>query len=127
MRRLDKLNDSDLLDIEKHFPVQVVFNDLYIEDFLDTVENYLSEGQGFGVNYGDCSFPDDLDEYDIETRGTFEGVEFGLHSGTEVLLDYKTFYYYLEKVCNRYCEDFPENKQAMEKALEKFRLRFLVD
>ena len=127
MRRLDKLNDSDLLDIEKHFPVQVVFNNLHLEDFLSRIVNGVSEGHGFGVDYGACVFPGDLDEYDIETSGTFEGVEFGLHNGAEVLLDYKTFYYYLEKVCNRYCEDFPKDREIIEKSLEKFRLRFLVD
>ena len=127
MKRLDILNDSDLLDIEKHFPVKVLFNGLYVEEFLDTVENYLSEGHGFGAEYGACVFPDDLDEYDIATGGMFEGVDFGLHNGVEVLLDYKTFYYYLQKVCIGYCKDFPAHQEAIENALRKFRLRFLSD
>lgn len=125
LRRLDKLNNQDLLD-KKHFPVQALFNELYIDQFLDTVVNYISEGHGFGTEYGACIFPDDLDEYEISTRGTFKGVEFGLHNGEEILLDYSTFYYYLCKVCFRYCENFPENRLKIEDTLKKFRSKFMI-
>ena len=123
MKRLRKLNENDLLN-KSHFPVQALFNELYEEEFLDTVVSYISKGHGFGAEYGSCVFPNDLDEYEIATRGTFDGVEFGLHNGEEILLDYDTFYRYLKIVCERYLDDNPEDVEALNAALKIFNESF---
>lgn len=125
MKRLDKLNEKDLLD-ERHFPVQALFNELYREQFLDTLANYICKGHGFGAEYGACLFPDDLDDYDIATCGMFEGVEFGLHNGEEILLDYPTFYYYLKKVCDGYIQDYPQEQEIISSLLNTFKTRYQI-
>ena len=114
-----RLTEVDLLKPE-HFPVQAIFNMLSDDRFIRIMKG-ISEGHGFGENYGACTFPDDLDEYDIATTGMFEGVEFGLHNGETVILDYQTLYYYLEKICNGYIEDFPQKKEDIDKILAQIR------
>ena len=123
MKRLDLLTEKDLLS-DSHYPVQVVFNDVYADQFSDTIINYVVRGHGFGTEYGACVFPDDLDEYDIVTGGKFHGVEFGLHNGEEILLDYDTFFYYLKKVCKRYLIEKPDEKEAIRAALSDFQFHY---
>ena len=122
MIRKYRLNDSDLLS-DKHFPISDVFNLISDKSFVETISP-LSEGVGFGVEYGACTFSGDLDEFDIATRGTFNGVEFGLHNGEEIIVDYQTFHYYLKKACECYVEDFPDDKEKIEEILEKVREKF---
>lgn len=121
------LQEKDLLS-SNHFPVQITFNDPHtINNFFRIVVNGIAKGHGFGINYGACIFPDDLDEYEIATRGKLEGVEFGLYSGTEVILNYKTFYYYLKLVCDRYLEKHKYEKIEIYAALKEYCERFNVD
>lgn len=121
------LSEKDLLK-EEHFPVTVVFNDPYIRNnFLDFAIKPISKGHGFGVNYGACIFPDDLDEYDIANGKMFEGVEFGLHDDRNVIIDYKTFYYYFKLVCNRYLKTHRKDKKEIYKALREYCDRFNVN
>lgn len=42
-------------------------------------------------------FSGDLDEYDIANGDSFEGVEFVLYSGDEVIINYQTLYHYFKK------------------------------
>jgi hypothetical protein len=52
-------------------------------------------------------------------------VEFAL-GNQEVILDYKTYFYYLELACLKYVNEFPNYKQVIEKYLsliiEKYNL-----
>lgn len=125
MKRLDLLTEKDLVS-DNHYPVQMIFNDIYKDQFADTLINYISKGHGFGAEYGACVFPDDLDEYDIATSGMLNGVEFGLHNGDEILLDYDTFYYYLKKVCERYLIEKSDETAVIGAALNDFRLRYNI-
>lgn len=121
------LSEKDLLK-EEHFPVTVIFNDPYIRnDFFKFVVKPISNGHGFGVNYGACVFPNDLDEYDIANGNMFEGVECGLHDDRSVVLDYKTFYYYLKLVCKRYLKTHESERKAIYDALKEYCERFNVD
>lgn len=122
MEKNFKLVPEDLLE-ENHYPVQIVFNALSNSRFISVLEG-ISNGHGFGEDYGACVFPDDLDEYDILTDGLFDGVEFGLHSGKEILLDYQTFYYYLKKVCDSYLVEHTEDNDRVKTLLEKCRKRY---
>lgn len=126
MKRLDLLTENDLL-CDSHYPVQIVFNDMIANQFMDTVVNYIAKGHGFGTEYGACVFPDDLDEYDIAVAGKFHGVEFGLHNGDEILLAYDAFYYYLKKVCERYLIQKPGEREAIRTALSNFRLLYNIN
>ena len=47
-------------------------------------------------------FSGDLDEYDIANGDSFEGVEFVLYSGDEVIINYQTLYHYFKKMCEGY-------------------------
>lgn len=125
LKRLDLLTEKDLID-DSHYPVQMLFNDIYTDQFPDTVINYIAKGNGFGTEYGACVFPDDLDEYDIATGGKFDGVELGLHNGDEILLDYDTFYSYLKKVCERYLIENSDETYAIITALNDYRLRYNI-
>lgn len=123
MKREFRLKDDDMLK-ENHFPVKAIFNMVNGERLLKVLTG-ISEGKGFGENYGACVFPDDLDEYEIATNGIFDGVEFGLHNGEEIVIDYKEMLYYLSKICNDYISDYPESKFEIEKLLEKYKEKFI--
>src|SRR5262249_13468920 len=123
MKREFRLKDDDMLQ-ENHFPVKAIFNMVNDERFLKVLTG-ISDGKGFGENYGACVFPDDLDEYEIVTNGIFEGVKFGLHNGEEIVIGYKEMLYYLSKICNDYILDYPESKFEIEKLLEKYKDKFI--
>ncbi|MDV6036128.1 ribonuclease toxin immunity protein CdiI [Bacillus sp. SM-B1] len=95
MQREFRLKDEDLLDLT-HFPIKAAF-DMVDHGIFSKVINSVCEGVGFGEEYGACTFPGDLDEYDIANGDSFEGVEFVLYSGDEVIIDYQTLYHYLKK------------------------------
>ena len=119
MKRVFRLAEEDLLS-KDHFPVKAVLDMIPDSRFIRTLK-CISEGHGFGENYGACTFPSDLDDYDIATRGSLDGVEFALHNGEDVVLNYNTFYYYLKKVCDSYVEDFANDREQIDNLLEKIR------
>ncbi|EJN4579866.1 hypothetical protein NP901_002416 [Listeria monocytogenes] len=82
----ERIKNSDLIN-EKQYPVKVVFDEISDEEFISII-NSVSKGEGFG------------------------GVEFGLYSGSEIVIDYKQFYYYLNIICNRYVESYPEKNYS---------------
>lgn len=125
MKRDFRLYDQNMLDKE-HFPVQAVFNMVSDERFIRIMEG-ISQGKGFGENFGACVFPDDLDEYDIATGGIFEGVEFGLHSGEEVVIDYETLYKYLQIICSSFIEDYPVKQEILNKLLNKYKQKYNIE
>lgn len=113
------LRDTDLLD-SSHYPVQAVFNMISDNRFIKII-GHISEGVGFGEEYGACTFPGDLDEYDIANGEGFDGVEFALHSGEEIVLDYPTFYIYLKKACKNYMEKYSEAANQIREYLKIIR------
>lgn len=78
---------------------------------------------GFGENYGACNFWNDVDEYDKENTPFYEGAEFGLHNGEDVIIGYKELLYYLEIVCAGYCEDHPEDSKIIREYINNFKHR----
>jgi hypothetical protein len=123
MEREFRIKDKDLLK-DNHFPIQAIFNMVSDERFIKVIEG-ISQGKGFGENYGACVFEGDLDEYELETNGAFDGAEFGLHSGQEIIIDYKSLEYYLKIICNEYILDFPESKSQLNQLLKDFEQRFI--
>ncbi|MBC1529079.1 hypothetical protein HCJ07_01760 [Listeria booriae] len=124
MKNETRLKDADLLD-SSHYPVQAVFNMISDSRFTKII-GYISEGIGFGEEYGACTFPGDLDEYDIANGEGFDGVEFGLHSGEEIILDYQTLYIYLNKACENYIEKHPEANTQIQEYLEKYKKKYNI-
>ncbi|MBC1499829.1 hypothetical protein HB943_04375 [Listeria weihenstephanensis] len=122
MKKEAWLKGTDLLD-SSHYPVQGVFNMICDNRFIKII-GYISEGVGFGEEYGACMFPRDLDEYDIANGEGFDGVEFGLHSGEESVLDYQTFYIYLKKTCENYTEKYPEATNQLREYVDWYSKKY---
>ncbi|MCM3025303.1 ribonuclease toxin immunity protein CdiI [Bacillus safensis] len=116
---LKKILETQMLR-DEHFPVVAFFNAITDDSFVNVVQ-HLSTGVGYGINDVDCTFPNDL-EPDEEP---FHGVLFALHDD-EVIVDYQTFYYYLEQACNTYITEYPQDKktisEVLRKVFEKYRL-----
>ncbi|MNJ61640.1 hypothetical protein D3C77_574410 [compost metagenome] len=117
MEREFRLLDSDVLDKE-HFPITAFFNSISDSDFIETIKN-LSLGIGVGINATVCLFPDDLDPDEEK----FEGIMFSLHDD-EVIVDYQTFLYYLEKACSVFIEVYPDKKSIIDTCRDKVKNRF---
>lgn len=115
----NRLYKDDLLD-ESHYPVLVVMNMVRDNNFQN-IARVISEGVGFGEDIGACTFPGDLDDYDIANGEGFEGVEFALYSGEEIVLDYKTFHHYFKLICEKHMEKYPTSKNMIYKYLENYR------
>ena len=81
----------------------------------------LCNKKGFGENYGACVFWDDLDDYDKTNTEYYEGAEFGLHNGDEVIVSLKDLLYYLNIVCEKYCEHHC-NKDNIKKWVEHYKI-----
>ncbi len=124
MKKDFRLIDEDMLN-HKHFPIKAIFNSIPDSSFVRTITP-LGDGIGFGVDYGACLFPSDLDEYDIAKTGTFDGIQFGLHNGEEVVVDYQTFYDYLNKACEVYLENFPQDTEKISNILAKVKQKFFL-
>ena len=99
-----RLGMNELLD-DSHMPVLMVMNMVKEKRFLEVLKA-LSKGNGFGEEYGACTLPEDLDDFDKANGEDLDGAEFALYSGEEVVIDFKTLYYYLKILCgtSRHCE-----------------------
>ena len=119
-----RLNEDELLD-KSHLPVLMIMNMIGEKRFL-TVLEAISKGNGFGEDYGACTLPDDLDEFDKANGEELDGVEFGLYSGEEIVIDFQTFYYYLKILCDKYLEINFEQTNIVNAFLMDYANRFLV-
>lgn len=119
-----RLNENELLD-KSHLPVLMIMNMIDEKRFL-TVLEAVSKGNGFGEEYGVCTFPDDLDEFDKANGEELDGVEFGLYNGEEVVIDFKTFYYYLNIICDKYIKKNFKETDIVNRFLMDYSKKFLV-
>lgn len=115
-----KLTESQMLK-DDHFPVVAFFNAITDDNFVKMIE-HLSTGVGYGINAVDCTFPNDL-EPDEEP---FEGVMFALHD-EEIIVDYQTFYYYLEQACNMHLKEFPQDEEAISNILKRIVEKYSLE
>lgn len=119
-----RLNENELLD-KSHLPVLMILNMIDEKRFL-TVLEAVSKGNGFGEEYGVCTLPDDLDEFDKANGEELDGVEFGLYNGEEVVIDFKTFYYYLNIICDKYIKKNFKETDIVNRFLMDYSKKFLV-
>lgn len=118
MKDMFRIHDNELIT-NKHFPVKALF-DMVSDDRFKYVMHSISNNHGFAENYGACLFWNDLDDYEKENNLFYNGAEFGLHSGEEVILDYKEILYYMKLVCKRYCVEHPEDCNELMECIQKF-------
>lgn len=119
MNRKFRIEDNELLQ-QNHYPVKVLFNMVSDERFKRVILG-ICNNVGFGENYGACVFWDDLDDYDKSNTEFYEGAEFGLNNGEEVIINKKELLYYMDIVCKKYCEDYLENKEEIIKLLDIYK------
>lgn len=118
-----RLNEDELLD-KSHIPVLMIMNMISEKRFLKVLEA-ISRGNGFGEECGACTLPDDLDEFDKANGEELDGVEFGLYSGEEIVIDFETFYYYLKIICDKFLKINAEQTNIVNAFLTDYTNRFL--
>ena len=124
MKNKFRIDDKELLN-KDHFPVKALFNMVDNERFIKVIQG-ISKGIGFGENYGACVFWNDLDDYAKELTVKYEGAEFGLNNGEEVIIGYQDLYYYLLIICNKYCQEFPRDTKQVNTILNDYKSRYLL-
>ena len=93
------LKEEDLLKPEQ-FPAVALINEAANSDLFEFVEN-LNRGIGSGYDYSNCSFWNEMDEYDQLFTPRFDGLLLNNESGEEIIVPYKDFLYYLEILYSR--------------------------
>lgn len=111
------LTEKDLLK-QEHLPVIAFLNAIKNNEFIVTIEQ-MSKEIGRGFNEVDCCFSGDLESDDEP----FEGVEFAL-GNQEVVLDYKTYFHYIELACLKYVSEFPQDQKLIEKYLDVIKDKY---
>ena len=124
MKNRFRIETEELLN-ESHYPVKALFDMVSDIRFVQVLEG-ITNGIGFGENYGACVFWNELDDYDKQHLEKYEGAEFGLHSGEEIIIGYRDLLYYLNIICRGYCDDFPEEKERVNKLLGNYKLKYEV-
>ena len=118
-----RLGMNELLD-ESHMPVHMVMHMVKEKIFLEVLKA-LSKGNGFGEEYGACTLPEDLDDFDKANGEDLDGAEFALYSGEEVVIDFKTLYYYLKILCDKYVKYHMEQADIVNGLLDDFSDKYL--
>ncbi|MEK4058435.1 MULTISPECIES: ribonuclease toxin immunity protein CdiI [Paenibacillus] len=114
------LDSTDLVNIE-HSPIHHLINACYHQGSFKKAVKYLSTKVGFGIDLGDFTFWNDLDEYDKALyEDEFNGIHIELGSES-VILDYEIFYYYLELAAKRYIEKKQEDEQDFQEYFENMK------
>lgn len=93
------LKEEDLLRADQ-FPVIALLNEAANSNIIEFAEN-LAKGIGSGYNYSNCSFWEDLDEYDQANTLKFDGLLVTNEAGEEIIISYKDLLYYLETLYSR--------------------------
>ena len=109
--------ESDLIQ-KDYYPVYAFYSCIPQSEFLEVCESFAS-GIGRGFNFVVCLFPDGVDLLGDK----FDGVKFAFQKGEEVVVDYSTFYRYLNVACERYVEKNPANK-GIQALLGRVKTRF---
>lgn len=113
------LKEEDLLTKE-HIPVAALINEAANSDIIEFVNN-LVNGVGSGYNYSNCSFWNDLDEYDQSNTKKFEGLWVSNESGEEVIISYSDLQYYLEILYTRLADEKYSRINGLRELLDSFK------
>lgn len=118
-----RIEENELLDAN-HYPVKVLF-DMVTDNRFKEVILGLSNKRGFGENYGACNFWNNLDEYDKINTEKYEGIEFGLNNGDEIIITYEELFYYLKIICKKYCDAYPNEQRDIIKILKLYEMNII--
>ncbi len=99
-------------------PIAYYFDSLAFRDeFIERVDN-LTRGKGSSIEgVMGCTFPRELDEYEVYNHG-FDGIIFDCLDD-EVVVDIPTFRKYLRMACEVYWKEHPESREILEKYLAR--------
>lgn len=101
--------------------VLAFFDAINDSNFVRVVEN-LTRGIGAHTEKVHCTFPGDMDEYElvVERNGKVpDGIEFSFDWGEEVVVDVPTFRRLLTLACESYVRDHPEDGAKIEELLAR--------
>lgn len=118
------ITDADLLKAEQ-FPVAALINEAANADIIEFVEN-LANGVGSGFNYSNCSFWDDLDEYDQANTPKFDGLWVSNEGGEEVIVSFDDVFYYLETLYSRHANEKYGKLSELRQLLDSFRTNYCI-
>lgn len=118
------ITEADLLKAEQ-FPVAALINEAANADIIEFVEN-LANGVGSGFNYSNCSFWDDLDEYDQANTPKFDGLWVSNESGEEVIVSFDDVSYYLETIYSRLANEKYGKLSELRQLLDAFRTNYCM-
>lgn len=118
------ITDADLLKAEQ-FPVAALINEAANADIIEFVEN-LANGVGSGFNYSNCSFWDDLDEYDQANTPQFDGLWVSNEGGEEVIVSFDDVFYYLETLYSRLANEKYGKLSELRQLLDAFRTNYCM-
>ena len=93
------LQETDLID-ETHFPAIALINEAFNSNPLEFVNN-LSNGIGSAYNYTNCSFWNELDDYEKSNITRFDGLMVDTEDNERTVISIKDLIYYLEIACQR--------------------------
>ena len=116
--------DADLLKAEQ-FPVAALINEAANADIIEFIEN-LANGVGSGFNYSNCSFWDDLDEYDQANTPKFDGLWVSNEGGEEVIVSFDDVFYYMETVYSRLANEKYGKLSELRQLLDAFRAKYCI-
>lgn len=99
-----------------------------IADYLDSFQirnNFLKEVNDLTQNWGNavegilsCTFPRQLDEYELSIGEGFDGIEFSLFED-KISVDVPTFRKYLRIACEAYWTEYPKSRTQLEEYLAR--------
>lgn len=116
------LTEEDLLKVEQ-FSMVALINEAANSDIIEFVEN-LVNGVGSGYNYSNCSFWDDLDEYDQDNTSKFDGLWVSNEGGEEVIVSFNDVSYYLETLYSRLTNEKYDKLYEPRKLLDAFKVSY---
>ena len=118
------ITESDLLKTEQ-FPMAALINEAANSDIIEFAEN-LANGVGSGFNYSNCSFWDDLDEYDQANTPKFDGLWVSNEGGEEVIVSFDDVFYYLETLYSRLANEKYGKLSELRQLLDAFRTNYCM-
>lgn len=106
-------------EAKKYSPMLSYFESIINgNNFLKEV-NSLTSGNGGAIEgVSACTFPEELDEYELAIGEGFDGIEFILFED-KISVDVPTFRKYLRMACEVYWTEYPESKAQLENYLAR--------
>ena len=116
------LKDEDLITRDQ-FPVIALINEAANSDIIEFTRT-LVNGVGSGYDYSNCSFWNDLDDYDKANTPRFDGLWITNEANEEVIVPFKELLYYLEILYSRLSAKHFPRIDELRQLLDSFKARY---